>query len=237
MKLKHKLPLCTQLEHISLCPTQLQSLKDIVRELEGEFRSVLEINKQLCGIHHQLATSVYDNFFQIALTDSSAENVDTTIEACEVTHNELHDGSRVQSIRKKLAASSDINNPLNERTYTVPTAIYERYRPLFTGIFERFRGKPTRIRLVKLAAHTTVAPHIDYDPSYSVRVIIPIISPKDCVNLFWQHNNIHGYHLEEGLAYFLNTGYKHAVVNMSDTDRYTLLVSVDTSRDVEHLLQ
>lgn len=237
MKLKHRLPVCTPLEHLSIDDNQLQSLIDIVHQQEAQFRSVLEINKQLCGIHHRLATSVYDNFYQIALTDSAAQNTDTTLEECEVTHNTLHNGSGTQSLRKKLGASSDTTNPLNERTYTVKTTMYQQYSSLFDGIFARFRGQPTRIRLVKLAAGTTVAPHIDYDPSYSVRVIIPIISPQDCINIFWERGEVKSYHLLPGVAYFLNTGYRHAVVNLSDVDRYTLLVSVDTSKDVDHLLQ
>lgn len=235
MKLKHKLPICAILEHANLPGNELDNLKEIAANLDPEFRSVLEINRQLCGVHHILAQGVYDNFFQIALTDSASSS-GTTVEECELIHKRLGEGSKSESYRKRLKAAADINNPLNERTYNLPTGTYMRYENLFNSILGRFKGKPTRVRLVKLKAGTNVDPHIDYDPSYSVRVIIPIISPEDCINLFWEKGEVKAFNLHEGKAYFLNTGYRHAVINMGKVDRYTLLVSVDTILDIEHLI-
>jgi hypothetical protein len=108
---------------------------------------------------------------------------------------------------------------------------------LFDGILSKFRGKTTRVRLVKLDSGSSVAPHIDYDPSYAVRIIIPIIASPECINITWAKNEVHSTFFEPGKAYFLNTGYKHAVVNMSKHARYTFMISVTGTADIDHLIK
>lgn len=235
MKLKYKLPAYSEIDHLKLTDAQLENLKKIIIDLNAQFESVLEVNKKLCGIHHNLATSVYDNFFQIGLTESPHNEI-TNLNECGIIDSELKHGSKTESLRNKLKVSNDINSPLNEKTYTEKTSLYLKYSNTFNEIFSKFRSKPTRIRLVQLKAGTNVAPHIDYDPSYSVRIIIPIISTEECINLFWTKNKIESVWLKPGNAYFLNTGYKHAVVNLSNEDRYTLLISVDGIEDIKELL-
>lgn len=236
LKLKHRLPAYSVLEHLCLDQSTIDGLSRCIQDLNNEFRSVLEINKELCGIHHELAKEAYDKFFQISLTDSHLENKDVTLADCETVHDNLHRGTRTDSIRRKKNISQSGSSTLDESTYTNKTEVYERYAELFDTIFAKFKGKPTRIRLVKLAAGSIITPHIDYDPSYAVRVIIPIIADQECVNIFWVKNNIESVAFVTGNAYFLNTGYKHAVVNMSKNDRYTLLVSVNGSEDIDHLI-
>jgi hypothetical protein len=236
-RLKHKLPLYSELPHLSLTSEELTSLKNLIHQSESNFKSVLEINKGLCGIHHTLASTVYDNFFQIGLTDSEVSKDDITLEECELSHDLISGNGIMSGIKNRVKVSTDINSPYNEKTYTKKNSFYHDNAVLFDGIFSRFKSTPTRIRLVKLLANTNVSPHIDYDPSYSVRVIIPIISPSDCLNIFWQHNTPISFNMGEGIAYFLNTGYRHAVVNLSKEDRYTLLISVDGTNDIDALLK
>lgn len=236
VKLKHRLPAYSVLEHLTLDQSTIDRLAQCIHELNNEFKSVLEINKGLCGIHHELAKSAYDKFFQISLTDSNLENKDVTLDDCQIVYDELHSGTRAESIRRKKAVSQSGASTMDESTYTKKTEVYDRYSALFDAVFAKFKGKPTRIRLVKLAAGSTITPHIDYDPGYAVRVIIPIIADSECVNLFWVKNNIESVAFVPGNAYFLNTGYKHAVVNMSKNDRYTLLISINGSEDIDHLL-
>lgn len=237
MRLKHKLPVYSEIQHLSLSEDQVQQLKQIVIEMEAEFKTVLEINKSLCGIHHVLSSSVYDNFLQIGLTDSPLNDGDVTLEQCEIINNDFESMGVIKSMKSRNSKSTDINSPLNERTYTVKNETYFKYSSVFDSIFSKFKSKPTRIRLVKLNAGTTVSPHIDYDPSYSVRIIIPIVSPSDCLNIFWNHGDIISFNMKEGNAYFLNTAHRHAVVNLSDQDRYTLLVSVDGTSDIDDLIK
>lgn len=236
MKLKHRLPSHSVIDHLSLTPVQLESLINCVHELESEFKSVLEVNKELCGIHHDLASKVYDNFFQISLTDSTVENKSTTIEECEVVDEDIHSRGLIKSYRKRIELTTDSSSPMNESTYTAKTKIYDNYAEIFDSIFSKIKGKSTRARLVKLSSGSNVTPHIDYDPSYAVRIIIPIIADNECLNVFWVKNNIETIAFTPGKAYFLNTGYKHAVMNFSKHDRYTLLISINGTQDIDHLL-
>jgi len=234
--LKHKLPAFSVIEHLNLEELLLEELVNTVHELEAEFVSVLETNKKLCGVNHEFARSVYENFFQISLTDSefNADNVDMKL--CENTYNDIHKHSKSNSIRNKKFISEQSGSALNEREYGKLTDHYTRYRSIFDKVLSKFKGKTTRVRLVKLNAGTSLTPHIDYDPSYAVRIIIPIIADSECVNISWVKNEILSTTFVPGKAYFLNTGYKHSVVNFSKNDRYTFLVSADGTEDIDHLL-
>jgi hypothetical protein len=237
MKLKHRLPAYSIIEHLCLENDLLEDLIKCVNELNNEFKSVLEVNKGLCGIHHELSKSVYDNFFQIGLTDSTLENKEITLDECEVVHESLHHNGVLSNHKRKQSLVVDATSVMNESTYTVKTEIYKRYSSVFDSIINNFKGKPTRIRLVKLEAGSNVSPHIDYDPSYAVRIIIPIIADPECVNVFWVKNDVEATTFVPGKAYFLNTGYKHAVMNMSKCDRYTFMISINGTEDIDHLIQ
>ena len=237
MKLKYCLPTYGILEHICIDQIKLNDLINCVHELESEFKSVLEINKELCGIHHELVKNVYDNFFQIALTDTSVNNQEITLDECEISHTQLNQSGNFSSYKRKKSLVIDETSVFNEAKYTIRTEIYNRYKSLFDHIIRKIKGNPTRIRLVKLSAGSSISPHIDYDPSYAVRIIIPIISDQNCVNLFWIKNSLESVSLVPGNAYFLNTGFKHAVINFSKHDRYTLMISVNGTEDIQPLLR
>lgn len=236
-RLKHRLPLIAELNHLSLLSGEIITLKDLVKDLDSQFASVFEVNKKLCGINHILAKDAYANFFQIPLTDNQNNVLDTSIDDCQLIHEDFNIDGIYSGVKRKKNSGLSTESPFNELEYTKQTNFYLDNKQLFDTIFSRFLGKPARSRLVKLEAGTIVSPHIDYDPSYAVRVIIPIISPEECVNIFWQKGVAKIYHLNEGTAYFLNTGFKHAVVNMGKEDRYTLLISVNTSKDIDHIIE
>jgi len=237
MKLKHRLPSYSVIEDLSLNENQLLGLVNCIHELESEFKSVLEVNKELCGIHHDLASKVYENFFQISLTDSTVENKLITLEECELVDEEIHSKGLIKSYRKRIELTTSDSSPMNESTYTTKTKIYDSYAEIFDSIFSKIKGKSTRARLVKLNAGSNVTPHIDYDPSYATRIVIPIIADNECLNVFWVKNKIETVAFIPGKAYFLNTGYKHAVMNFSKHDRYTLLISIYGTEDINHLLK
>ena len=230
-RLKHLLPLFSVLEHCSLDEDTLTNMVQCITELKDDFKSVFSANKDLAALHGDLAKSVYENFFQINLTDSVYEtNIDSLADSMN-----LHSVG-IQNYRMKMRSVMEPTSPLNEATYTKKSDTYHPYSHILDKIISQFKGRTTRIRLVKLCAGTNISPHIDYDPSYSVRIIIPIISDNDCVNLFWYKNTVQTVSFEPGNAYFLNTGYKHAVVNLSKNDRYTLMISVDGTEDINHLI-
>ena len=233
MKLKHTLPAYSTLDHIHIDDQLLEQLRSCISVLENDFKSVLEINKGFCGLNHDFTKSVYDSFLQVSLTDSTVENKEISMEECEISNQTL----ALNGHRNKQALAFDNNSVLNEATYTEKTETYKRFANIFDKIVEQFKGSPTRIRLVKMTAGSNILPHIDYDPSYAVRVIIPIISDNECVNVFWVKNKVETVSLLPGNAYFLNTGYKHAVMNFSKHDRYTFMISVKGTEDIEHLIR
>lgn len=236
VKLKHKLPTFSIIDHLSLNDQTLQNLVKVTQDLETEFVSVLESNKKLCSVNHELTKSVYDNFFQISLTESEFNVDEINIDNCETGYNTFHQSGKLTGVKQKKILSETSGSFLNENEYNKMTEYFNLYNELFSGILSKFKSKPTRVRLVKLKAGTSIAPHIDYDPSYAVRIIIPIIAKPDCVNLFWVKNSVESTIFEPGKAYFLNTGYKHAVMNFSNQDRYTFMVSVNGTKDIEHLI-
>jgi hypothetical protein len=235
-KLKHLLPAYSVLEHCSLDDKTLAEMRNCVSELSDQFKTTIEVNKKLCSVHNDLTKSSYDNFYQISLTDSEVENDYVSPDQLAAINTELNSMSAAENLRLKKKLSTDDTNPMNESTFIVKTDTYNQYKTLFDKVLGQFKGAPTRMRLVKLCAGASITPHIDYDPSYSVRVIIPILTEKECVNLFWVKNNIESVSMENGKAYFLNTGYKHAVINYSGHDRYTFMITLKNTNDIEHLL-
>jgi hypothetical protein len=236
-KIKHLLPTYSILDHLNVEPELLSQLQTCVRELESEFKSALEVNKKLCGVHYELTSEVYKNFFQISLTDSALPNEEVTIDELEMIAKDFHKDGKIKGMRQKKLLSIDENSIHNEATFVHKTDTYKRYATVFDKLLAKFKGVPTRIRLVKLEAGHSITPHIDYDPSYAVRIIIPVFAEPECVNLFWVKNKLESATLIPGKAYFLNTGYKHAVMNFSKYDRYTFMISINGIEDINHLIK
>lgn len=224
-KLKHRLPAYSVINHLGISDIQCQQLKDTVLRLQDEFKTITEANMGLVALHSELVKHISDSVYEINLTDSLVN----------LSVNSNTDNSKTDTYRKKIGYSTS-NSILNEHTYTEKTKVYSDNSILFDSILSKFKGNPTRIRITKLAAGKSITPHIDYDPSYSVRIIIPIIGDEHCINLFWVKNKVESVILKPGTAYFLNTGYKHSVVNLSTTDRYALMISVNGSDDIKDLI-
>lgn len=228
-KLKHKLPTYSKIDHLGLDTETLSELINCITELSNEFCSVFDANKEYLALH-RLDKVVYDVLKEVCLTESSWRDENFS------DLPDIYSENSVNNFRTKKELVTNDKSAFNELTYTEKTEVYNRYKQLFDKVLCKFKGKPTRIRIVKLESGKNLAPHIDYDPGYAVRIIIPIISDDECVNLFWVKNNLESVILKPGQAYFLNTGYKHAVMNFSNHDRYTFMISVAGSEDIDHLL-
>jgi hypothetical protein len=106
----------------------------------------------------------------------------------------------------------------------------------FRDLFKIFDGKIHRTRFAKLAPHSSVKPHIDYDTLYGVRLHIAFETNDDCANGGWDRKgletkvNIPA----DGSIWFVNPGVKHYAVNDGATDRNHLILSLDSQ---ECLLQ
>jgi hypothetical protein len=159
--------------------------------------------------HEELVKSVYDNFEQINLTTPSEILPHTT------------------SIKERLRRKE-------EHLYNVPTPEYtDSY---FEQIVSQCKSEASRIRITKLAPGKMIPWHLDYDINYGVRCIIPIYGSENVINLFKRDNKIEAYTLQNGTANFLNIGYKHAVINMSNKPRIALMFTLNGTKDIEKLL-
>lgn len=181
---------------------QLRKSTDLIADTFVDVRSA---NPMLCMNHEDLVKSVYDNFEQINLTTPSEILSHTT------------------SIKERLKRKE-------EHLYNVPTEIYKG--SYFENIVSQCKAPASRIRITKLAPGKMIPWHVDYDVSYGVRCIVPIYGDNNVINLFKRNNKIEAYNLEDGQAYFLNIGYKHAVVNMSKKPRIALMFTLDGTDDL-----
>ncbi|MDB4345037.1 aspartyl/asparaginyl beta-hydroxylase domain-containing protein [bacterium] len=185
----------------------LQKLQKATDELAAKFVDVKTANPMLCDNHMELVSQVYDNFEQINLT--------TPREILPYT----------SSIKERLRRKE-------EHLYNVPTKDYaESY---FEEIVTQLKAPASRIRITKLAPGKAIPFHVDYDVSYAVRCICPVYGDKNVVNVFKRNGKLEAYNLENGNAYFLNIGYPHAVMNMSDKPRIALMFSLDGTADLEN---
>jgi len=186
----------------------VKELQHQAHKLYEKFTDVRTANPMLCDNHMELVKDVYDNFEQINLTEPS--------EILPYT----------DSIKERLRRRE-------EHLYNVPTEDYSG--SYFESIVSQCKAPASRVRITKLAPGKTIPFHVDYDVSYAVRVICPIYGGKNVINLFRRNGELEAYNLEDGNAYFLNIGYPHAVVNMSDSPRLALMFSLDGTEDLQHL--
>ena len=187
----------------------LDTLREATDRLNNQFKDVRSANPMLCMNHEELVKSVYDNFEQINLTTPSEILPHTT------------------SIKERLRRKE-------EHLYNVPTPEYtDSY---FEQIVSQCKSEASRIRITKLAPGKMIPWHVDYDINYGVRCIIPIYGSENVINLFERDKQIEAYRLENGTANFLNIGYKHAVVNMSNKPRIALMFTLNGTKDIEKLL-
>ncbi len=186
----------------------LDKLRAETDKLAEKFVDVRTANPMLCMNHEELVKDVYDNFEQINLTTPSEILPHTT------------------SIKERLRRRE-------EHLYNVPTEDYPG--SYFEEIVRQCKAPASRIRITKLAPGKMIPWHVDYDVNYAVRCIVPIYGGSNVVNLFKRDGKLEAYNLTDGTANFLNIGYAHAVVNMSDKPRIALMFSLDGTDDLASL--
>ena len=186
----------------------LERLRSECDKLAEKFVDVRTANPMLCDNHMELVASVYDNFEQINLTTPS-----------EILPYET-------SIKERIRRRE-------EHLYNIPTEDYTG--SYFEEIVTQLKAPASRVRITKLAPGKNIPFHVDYDVNYAVRCICPIYGDNKVVNLWRRDGELEAYNLENGNAYFLNIGYPHAVVNMSDKPRIALMFSLDGTQDIENL--
>jgi len=184
----------------------IDKLQKETDKLAEKFVDVRSANPMLCDNHVELVKNVYDNFEQINLTTPSI-----------VLPHE-------PSIKKRLKRRE-------EHLYNIRTQDYiDSY---FEKIIKQLKAPASRIRITKLAPNKNIPFHVDYDINYAVRCIVPIYGDNQVINLFKRNDKIEAYNLKNGNAYFLNIGYPHSVINMSNNPRIALMFSLDGTNDLE----
>jgi len=186
----------------------LNKLREECDKLAEKFVDVRTANPMLCDNHMELVASVYDNFEQINLTTPS-----------EILP---YEASIKERIRRR-----------EEHLYNIPTPEYTG--SYFEEIITQLKAPASRVRITKLAPGKNIPFHVDYDVNYAVRCICPIYGDTNVINLWRRDGEAEAYNLQNGNAYFLNIGYPHAVVNMSDKPRIALMFSLDGTEDLEGL--
>lgn len=223
MKLKYKLPNVAKLQlkfNIDLLRTELA-------KIESNFDGVMPTNGELCSNNHKLVSNVYDHFDQINLT-TYKDLKEVSLEECKQLNEKYSVKNRIRRV--------DIDPGLNEYNYNIPTEKY--INTYFEQVIKSFKCNPIRVRLTRLNPGKILTPHIDYDPSYAVRIIIPIVTNNKCINVFWRKDERSEHYLEaDGSCYFFNTGVKHSVENHGDKARIALMFSLDGVDDIEYLIE
>lgn len=207
MKRKHHLPFIAKF-NVNI---DLHRLQQECNNFATKFTDVISANPNLCMNHEELVKSVYNNFQQINLTEHNGELMEFT-----------------PSIKERIKRKE-------EALFNKPTEDY--LNSYFKEIVDQFKSPAMRVRITKLAPGKEIPYHVDYDPTYAVRVIVPIFTNKGVKNFFKIKDEVKEYHLEAGQAYFLNTGFSHAVENQSDEPRIALMFSLDGQEDLENITE
>lgn len=230
---KYDLPSCSPIPDLQF---DINRLRSELEKLEDNFVSVYQSNKSFCSNNHSLAEKVYSHFEQVSLTIFDEEAITPNAQECHSLGNNPSQDKKVMSKHQKYRykLSNDIRADLNEKNYTKSTELYKN--TYLEECVKSFKAPATRVRLVKLNPGQVLPAHIDYDPSYSIRVLVPIVTNDRCINMVWRRGKQESYYIpSNGKPYFLNVGFSHGVANFGDQERVTLMISLNGQEDIKKL--
>lgn len=111
----------------------------------------------------------------------------------------------------------------DERAYNAPIDDLPEY---LKEVFAAFGPKLTRVNLAKLMPGEEVAPHIDYDTTFSTRYHIAIHTNEGC--------KLNDTHIPaDGSVWFLNPGKMHSAINNGDTPRTHIILNMDSQELIQ----
>jgi hypothetical protein len=207
-------------------------LADDIESWGPSFTNVFAANKDLCGNHPYLTEMVKDHYEQVGLTIFNPSKAEPSQHKVKDTQKP---DSYTSSYRQKISPRNDQPH-LDERNYNLPTQEYAN--SYLHQCVSQISQDPMRVRLVKLRAGKEVGFHIDYDPSFAIRIFVPIITNQQVWNLTKRKGNIEKIHAPaDGHPWFLNTGFAHSVVNHGQTDRTILMFSIKPNNLLHHISQ
>ena len=215
---KRELPVCVPLPGIKF---DIDRLLDGYQGLKHKRRNLWKENEGITGAHNQdfLKELDQNQFYEVSLTALDPSIDKTTVDQYKQDYKSKH---------TKVSHPAFDEGNWNHKTEDYIGSYFEE------AIESQFIAQACRVRLHHLGAGKQIVPHIDYDPSYACRVIIPIQGTDNVTNVFWVGKERQEYHLEaNGSAYYLNTGYKHAVEHNGTEDRIALVTTFTTQEDIE----
>ena len=178
--------------------------------------------------------------------DCSAEFLD--IQLCD--YNKGHDNRKgkayIKTVSRGMAKSGRVSDSkflldniegfakeTNEANHTKD--IYDYISPKVIHHIEDKFGSVCRTRIVKLAAGGEMPWHKDETSDEFKRVLCPIITNDECINMFNVDDTIIEKHLPaDGRCYAFDSGrISHAVFNRSDSDRYVLIFTIMNNRSLK----
>ena len=215
----------------------LNRLQQEVLGLGVKYQNVVESNRELCSNNHELVESVYSHYEQISLTTIGNDKASKpTMEQCQKLGHSAG-SNEILTKHKKYFLKTQLREDfpeLDERNYNVPSPEY--LNSYIKECVESFDYTVMRVRLVKLKAGEKVDWHIDYDPNYAARIIVPIFTNKLVINKTRRRNKVEKIYLEaDGHPWFLNTGFSHSVENESNEDRIVLMFSLQAPELLEEI--
>ena len=238
MRKKYQLPLVEKIPDVLF---DVSVLREEAIRYNHLWTSIFNANQELCSAHPELAEKNYEHFDQINFTtyknfvDKAADLMRLKNDCRNLSEDIRARHGRIGSYKKKITRSEDMNPALNEHNWNQPLDFY-RGSYIEQEIRRQFKATPIRVRMVRLRAGKSLTPHIDYDPSYAVRIVVPIVTDPRVTNIFWKRGERHNFYLPaDGSAYFLNVGFAHSVENMSSVDRISLMFSLDSQSDLEKI--
>lgn len=239
MRRRHQLPICAKIPGIKF---DIESLKKEMVQISDKWANVFQANRGLCSVHEELADNNYHHFDQITLTyfqESLLEEVkDIKQLKKECSNNsDMFKEGKSKHARYKIQTKRLEGLPpaMNEHNWWHPLDYYKGSY-IEKAITSQFEATPIRVRLTRIRAGQYLTPHMDYDTTYAIRIIVPIEGDKDVYNHFWPKNKKVTYELKaDGSAYFLNVGYKHSVEHNGDNDRIALMFSLPSQEDIKEL--
>ena len=216
----------------------LERLRDEAIALGNDYGNVMETNKALCSNNCDLVESVYKHFKQVNLTefnpDHKAPTLEECRELCDTAGTGDHTLTRSQKYKLRTQRTDQLDPALDERNYNKPTENFTG--SYFEEVVNSFKSDAIRVRLVRLDPGKTLSPHIDYDPTYAIRVIVPIFAEEEATNYFWRKGKTESFHLvPDGSAYFLNIGLRHTVINTGTRPRISLMFSLKDQQDIQEI--
>ena len=216
----------------------MEYLRQEVQMLNDKWVNVYQANRGLHTTHEDLAAANYHHFDQINLAylepslNDFLDISDRRSECKAISQSDVLGDSQVMLYRTKINRLEHLPPAMNEHNWYHAWPIYQDSW-IRSEIEKQFKAKTIIVRLTRLRASKHLTPHIYYDTTYAVRMVVLICGTEGVKNVFWPRNQREEYNMPaDGSAYFLTVGYKYSVKHNVPDDRLALMSSLATQEDV-----